>query len=150
MRAYYSGDKKSLAKLLRVISVVLIWGLIFAGSGNLYSGEVPYYKGKTLVLVNNFSAGGSSDVWSRLMARHIGRFIPGTPTVIVQNMPGAGGLLAYQWLGKAAKADGLTVGAFGGGLARGQAVGEFPKDARDLRQMGIIAGVQDTDVTFAR
>ncbi|MBI4527224.1 MAG: hypothetical protein HY695_25810 [Deltaproteobacteria bacterium] len=132
------------------MSVILISGLVLIGSGELFGGEAPYYKGKTLVLVNNFSAGGSSDVWSRLMARHIGRFIPGNPTVIVQNMPGAGGLLAYQWLGKAAKGDGLTIATFGGGLARGQAVGEFPKGARDLREMGIIAGVQDTDVTFAR
>ncbi|MBI4489245.1 MAG: hypothetical protein HY694_09190 [Deltaproteobacteria bacterium] len=134
---------------LVILGCLLVSVFLLTGS-SLYSAEEPYYKGKTLVLLNNFSPGGSSDVWTRLMARHIGRFIPGNPTVIVQNMPGAGGLVAYQWLGKAAKPDGLTIGSFGGGLARAQAIGEFPKEARDLREMEIIAGVQDTDVTFAR
>ncbi|MBI4527227.1 MAG: hypothetical protein HY695_25825 [Deltaproteobacteria bacterium] len=123
--------------------------LLLMGSP-LHSAEEPYYKGKSLVLLNNYSPGGSSDVWARLMARHIGRFIPGSPAVIVQNMPGANGLIAYQWLGKVAKPDGMTIGAFGGGLATSQATGEFPKEARDIREMEIIAGIQDTDVFFAR
>ncbi|MBI4527226.1 MAG: hypothetical protein HY695_25820 [Deltaproteobacteria bacterium] len=111
--------------------------------------EAPY-KGKTLVLLNNFSPGGSSDVWARLIARHIGTFIPGSPNVIVQNMPGAVGMAAYQWLGRVAKPDGLTIGAFGGALAAKQATGGFPKGALDLRELEIIASVQDTDVFFAR
>ncbi|MBI4489246.1 MAG: hypothetical protein HY694_09195 [Deltaproteobacteria bacterium] len=128
---------------------LLVTSLLLTGS-HLHSAEEPSYKGKTLVLLNNFSPGGSSDVWTRLMARHIGRLIPGSPTVIVQNMPGANGIVAYQWLGRVAKPDGLTIGAFGGGLATSQATGEFPKEARDIREMEIIAGIQDTDVFFAR
>ncbi|MBI4489247.1 MAG: hypothetical protein HY694_09200 [Deltaproteobacteria bacterium] len=143
-------DTLLLRKVSRVKLVLTIAGLLLLTTGHLHSAEEPYYKGRTLVLLNNFSPGGSSDVWTRLMARHIGRFIPGSPTVIVQNMPGAVGIVAHQWLGRVAKPDGLTIGAFGGGLAAKQATGGFPKEARDIREMEIIAAIQDTDVFFAR
>ena len=53
-----------------------------------------FYKGKTIRLVVGYTPGGGFDTFSRLVARHVGKFIPGNPTVIVQNMPGAGSLAA--------------------------------------------------------
>ena len=57
-----------------------------------------FYKGKTVRLVVGFSSGGGYDVYARLLARHIGRYIPGNPTVIVQNMPGAASLNSVKFL----------------------------------------------------
>lgn len=73
-----------------------------------------FYKGKTITLLVNYGAGGNADTDARLLARHWGRNIPGGPTIIVQNAPGAGGLRAMNMLGKkaGADADGMTVGFF--------------------------------------
>jgi hypothetical protein len=72
------------------------------------------YKGKTLTLLVNYGAGGNIDTEARILARHLPKHIAGAPTVIIQNAPGAGGLLAMNLLGLniKSKADGLTVGFF--------------------------------------
>ena len=69
------------------------------------------YKGKTLSLVTGGSTGGAHDAYARLLARHLGKHIPGNPNIIVQNKPGAGGVVAINWLANKAKNDGLTIGA---------------------------------------
>ena len=69
-----------------------------------------FYAGKTVTVLINYGAGGGTDLEGRLMARHIGKHIPGNPTVVAKNMPGAGGLIALNYLGEAAKKDGLTMG----------------------------------------
>ena len=65
-----------------------------------------FYKGKTFTIVAGSSAGGGLDLYARLLARHVGRHIPGAPTVIVQNMPGAGSLAAARHLYSVAPKDG--------------------------------------------
>ncbi len=55
-----------------------------------------FYKGKTVSLIVGYSAGGGADLWARFIARHLGRHIPGNPSVIVQNMPGGSGLTAVN------------------------------------------------------
>jgi len=57
-----------------------------------------FYRGKTLTIVVGFTPGGGFDINARLLARHIGRHIPGNPTIVVQNMPGAAGLNSVQYL----------------------------------------------------
>lgn len=69
-------------------------------------GVADFYKGKTFTIVAGSSAGGGLDVYGRLLARHVGRHIPGAPTVIVQNMPGAGSLTAARHLYSVAPKDG--------------------------------------------
>lgn len=71
-----------------------------------------YFAGKTVKLVVDFSAGGPTDVFARLVSRHLGKYIPGKPTVVVENMPGAGGNIARNHLYNVAKKDGLTIGTF--------------------------------------
>ena len=70
------------------------------------------YQGKTVKVIVGTAAGGGYDLWARLMAQHIGKHIPGNPTVIVQNMPGAGGAVAANYIYGVAKPDGLTLGSF--------------------------------------
>ncbi len=103
-----------------------------------------FYKGKTMRIVVGFAAGGGFDTYSRAIARHMGKHIPGNPTIIVENMTGAGSLIAANHVYKVAKPDGLTLGNFGGGLFMQQLKGgagiEF--DAQKFEFLGV--PVQDT------
>src|SRR5947207_15627827 len=71
-----------------------------------------YYKGRTLTIVVGFTAGGGFDVNARVLARHIGRHIPGNPTIVVQNVPGAAGIKSVQYLETAAPKDGTVIDIF--------------------------------------
>jgi hypothetical protein len=72
-----------------------------------------FYRGKTLNVIVGFAPGGGVDTTSRVVARHLARFIPGTPRVIVQNMEGAAGIVASNYLYQRVAADGLTIGVPG-------------------------------------
>lgn len=73
------------------------------------------YKGKTLRMVVGTSAGGGFDTYTRTIARHFGRHVPGQPAIVVENMPGAGHLIGANHMYKVAKPDGFTIGHFHGG-----------------------------------
>src|SRR6185503_18937267 len=68
-----------------------------------------FYRGKTVTLVVGYGPGGGYDVYARLVGRHLGRHIPGNPTVVVQNMPGAGSLRSVNWLNSLAPRDGTAI-----------------------------------------
>ena len=87
------------------------------------SAQEDFYRGKTIRLIVGLAPGGGFDTYSRVIARHIGKHIPGNPTTIVDNMPGAASLLAANYVYKASKPDGLTIGNFVGGLAFQQILG---------------------------
>src|SRR5436853_6416842 len=70
-----------------------------------------FYKGKTFELYIAYSVGGGYDLYARLLARHLGKHIPGNPLVVPKNMEGAGGLRLANWLYQAAPRDGPVVGA---------------------------------------
>jgi tripartite-type tricarboxylate transporter receptor subunit TctC len=69
-----------------------------------------FYKGKNVSIVVSTSTGGGYDAMARVISRHIGKHIPGNPTVLVRNMPGAGGITAVNWLFNAAEKDGTILG----------------------------------------
>jgi tripartite-type tricarboxylate transporter receptor subunit TctC len=75
-----------------------------------------FYRGKTVRIVVGFSSGGGYDVYARVLARHLGKHIPGNPTVVVQNMPGAASLKSVQYLTTGAPADGTLIVTFNPGL----------------------------------
>ena len=68
------------------------------------------FKGKTVTIIIAFGAGGGYDQYGRLFARHIGRHIPGNPTVVPSNMPGANGIVAANYLYNTAPKDGTALG----------------------------------------
>jgi tripartite-type tricarboxylate transporter receptor subunit TctC len=70
---------------------------------------VDFYQGKTLTMMVGFAPGGGVDTTARVVARHLARFIPGAPALIVQNMEGAAGLVAMNYVAKRVAADGLTI-----------------------------------------
>ena len=71
--------------------------------------QKPFYAGKQLTILVNYDAGGPTDLEARLLSRHLGRHIPGHPTVVVQNMPGAGSLRSVNWLNNLAPRDGTAI-----------------------------------------
>src|SRR5262245_56429904 len=68
-----------------------------------------FYEGRTITMLISTSPGGATDVAGRLLTRHLGKYIPGHPNIIAQNMPGAGGIVAANYLYNVAKPDGLTI-----------------------------------------
>src|ERR1700752_187808 len=71
-----------------------------------------FYKGKTVSLVIGYSVGGGYDAYGRLVARHLGKHIPGNPSVVGQNMTGAGSLKAANYVYSVAPKDGSVIGTF--------------------------------------
>src|SRR5271169_4912693 len=71
-----------------------------------------FYKGRTIKLIVGYGPGGGYDLFARLLARHLGCHVPSNPTVVVQNMPGAGSLRAMNFLYTVAPRDGATIGSF--------------------------------------
>jgi tripartite-type tricarboxylate transporter receptor subunit TctC len=110
--------------------------LVAAFSGSIRAQD--FYKDKTIRIVVGFSAGGGFDTYSRTLARHWGKYIPGRPTFIVENMAGAGSLIAANHVYRVAKPDGLTMGHFIGGLFLGQVLGQkgVEFDARKFEYIG--------------
>jgi tripartite-type tricarboxylate transporter receptor subunit TctC len=109
-----------------------------------------FYKGKTIRVIVGGSAGGGFDIYTRAMARHMGKHIPGNPAMIVENMTGAGTLIAAKYLHSSAKPDGLSFGIFNGALILSGALGNksIDFDMRELEFLGV--PVQDSTVCALR
>jgi tripartite-type tricarboxylate transporter receptor subunit TctC len=109
-----------------------------------------FYKGKSVRIIVGGSAGGGFDTYSRIMARHMGKHIPGNPAIVVENMTGAGTLIAAKYLHSSAKPDGLAFGIFNGALILGRALGMkgIDFDVRELEYLGV--PVQDSPVCALR
>jgi tripartite-type tricarboxylate transporter receptor subunit TctC len=100
----------------------LVVALVFVSPANALA-QAPFYQDKTLRIVAGYGAGSVDDAWTRMIARYLGKYIPGNPNIIVQNMPGAGAMIAANYVYKVAKPDGLTLGGIRGGLYFDQLVG---------------------------
>jgi tripartite-type tricarboxylate transporter receptor subunit TctC len=109
------------------------------------SGQTPIYQGKFIRVIVGSSPGGGYDLWARLMARYLGKYVPGNPQVVVQNMPGAGGVVAANYIYAVAKPDGLTLGAFNPGLYFDQLVGR-PEIKFDWAKFAWIGSPEQNDV----
>lgn len=107
-----------------------------------------FYEGKTMRVVVGLAAGGGFDTYARAIARHMGRHIPGNPTIIVENMTGAGSLISASHLYRVAKPDGLTVGHFLGSLILGQVLGQ-PGIEFDARKFEFVGAALKEDVICA-
>lgn len=106
--------------------------------GSVSASTHEFFKGKTVRIIVATTPGGGFDTYSRAIARHMGKHIPGNPTFIVENMPGAGFLIGANYVYKQAKPDGLTMGNWIGTLVLHQLLGrkgvEF--DARKFEYIG--------------
>jgi tripartite-type tricarboxylate transporter receptor subunit TctC len=134
-------------RICRTAACVLALG---AGTATMVSPAAAedFYKGKTLNIVVGFTSGGGFDLNARLLARHIGRHVPGNPAVLVQNMPGAAGLKAVLYLDNTAPKDGTVISTFNfGNISDSRLVPERIKvDFRKFNWIGSIS--QDLTVCY--
>ncbi len=107
--------------------------LLLAGPGAAWAED--FYKGKTIRFIVGLAPGGGYDTYSRMIARHIGKHIPGNPDTIVENMDGAGSLISANYVYKQASRDGLTVVNFNNSLIVQNALGD-PLVKVDFRKLG--------------
>ena len=109
-----------------------------------------FYRGRTLSLVIPNAPGGSFDLYGRLAAKHLGRFLPGQPTVVAQNMPGAGGMIASNWLYGVAPKDGSAMGVLVPNVALAQVIGvsSIAYDTRKFNWIGRIVSPTATLFTW--
>jgi tripartite-type tricarboxylate transporter receptor subunit TctC len=110
-----------MAIIRRIAAVIAALGFVVAGGGA--QAQTDYYKDKTIQLVVPSTTGGGYDIYGRLVARHYGNFIPGKPRIIVQNMPGASGIKAFNYLYSIAPKDGTVIGALYSGTPFQEAMG---------------------------
>ncbi|HXG49866.1 MAG TPA: tripartite tricarboxylate transporter substrate-binding protein [candidate division Zixibacteria bacterium] len=125
------------------LSVALLgWaGVAFAQDG--------FFAGKTIRVIVGFSAGGGFDAYSRTIGRHLGKHVPGNPSVIVENMTGAGSMIAANHVYNQAKPDGLTIGNWIGGLILQQLLGAkgIAFDAAKFEYIGAPVRINNACVT---
>ena len=111
--------------------------------------QAPFYQGKQIVMVIASGPGGGYDTYARALARHLADHIPGKPSIVPKNAPGAGGLIAANTLYNATQADGLTFAAFTNGSAMDPLFGEKAArfDARKFGWMGSIGKLENICLT---
>jgi tripartite-type tricarboxylate transporter receptor subunit TctC len=100
---------RPLARICSAASLAAVLCLSVPGSGRAQTIE-EFYRGKTISMILGYAGGGSNDLYARLVARHIGKYIPGHPNVIMRNMPGGGSLVAANHLFNIAPKDGTALG----------------------------------------
>ena len=100
-----------------------------------------FYRGKQIRFIVRTTPGTDYDEYSRLIARFMGKHIPGNPSMIVVNMPGGGGITAANYMAQIAPHDGTVIGIVSQGLAADQALGMSPQLKADLREFNWIANV---------
>jgi tripartite-type tricarboxylate transporter receptor subunit TctC len=111
------------------------------------SAQSSFYQGKTVQVRVGFAAGGAFDVWARVIANHLGRFVPGNPTFVVQNMTGGGSMIAANYIYGVAKPDGLTLGVVSPAMYIEQATGK--KEVQyDWSKFSFIGSPEKTDRIF--
>ena len=129
--------------------ILIVFALISLAGGASSGQAEDYYKDKTLTIIVGYSPGGSFDLYARVLGRYIGRYLPGNPTRIVENMTGAGGLIAANHLYNRVKPDGLTIGAWAAPLVLQQIMGNSAAqfDGRKFGYLGV-PSPYDTVCTF--
>jgi tripartite-type tricarboxylate transporter receptor subunit TctC len=117
--------------------LVIVFGLVLSAIFSQRLEADDFYKGKTIRFVVGFAPGGGYDLSARIVGRHMGKHIPGNPTIVVENMTGAGSLIAANYTYNSAKPDGLFVGIWNSAYVLRQAMGD--KAVRfDARKLGWI------------
>ncbi len=115
----------------RMARAVAALALVLAGTNSILGlrparadSVADFYKGRTVEVYVGYSTGGGYDIYARMLVRHLGRFIPGNPTLVAKNMEGAGSLRLANWLANAAPRDGTAFGTIGRGTAFDPVLGQ--------------------------
>jgi tripartite-type tricarboxylate transporter receptor subunit TctC len=106
--------------LLVSVALALIWPVL---TPRELLSQAPYFQNKTITILRGGQPGGSGDMQARALIPYLKKYIPGNPTIVIENMPGAAGMKAVNHAYSSAKPDGLTITAVGSGLASGAILG---------------------------
>jgi len=137
---------RSIASLPRLAGRICIQAVasVAGAAALLWPPQAPaaedFFAGKQIEVIVGSAVGGGYDAYARFLARHMGRFIPGTPTFVVKNMPGAGGRIAANYLATRAPRDGTSFGIFQNTLTLDQ-LAKTPNINFDMRQFGWIGNM---------
>ena len=129
----------------KILLLVLI-AIVLPVNGGAQS---PTFKDKSVRVLVGFPPGGGSDAEGRVIARHLGKYIPGNPSLIVQNMPGAGGLIASNYFEDLVKADGLKLYYCVGSTAIAQQAFGIEGGKYDMRGWEVLGSGEDTEMISA-
>ena len=130
------------------MGLALMAGIAIGSDAQAQSSVESFYKGKTINMVVGYTSGGGFDIYARLLGRHMGRYIPGAPSFVTQNMPGAGGMKSGQYLYSIAPKDGLTLATFGRGVVMAPVFGHEAIDATKFTWIGSMTA--DVTVCLSR
>jgi tripartite-type tricarboxylate transporter receptor subunit TctC len=138
--------------MIRAVTAFLLLALLFALVPERVraQAQAPFYRGKQINMVIASGAGGGYDTYARALARHMSKHIPGNPTIVPRNLPGAGGLIAANTLYNNTPADGFTFAALTNGAAMDPLFGERAArfDAQKLNWIGSIGKLDNICVTW--
>src|SRR5262245_58804911 len=115
--------------------------IVCCNSPALADAVADFYRGKQIRVIVRTTPATDYDQYSRLIARFMGRHIPGNPSMIVVNMPGGGGITAANYMAKVAPQDGTVIGIVSQGLAADQALGKLPQHKVRMREFNWLANV---------
>ncbi|HXK30021.1 MAG TPA: tripartite tricarboxylate transporter substrate-binding protein [Candidatus Binatia bacterium] len=132
-------------KRILFLTAAVAW-MLFAP--RISAAQANFYEGKTIRIIVGFSPGGGYDALARMLSRHMPKYIPGNPTIVVENMTGAASLVAANHVYKVAKPDGLTFGHFSGGFAYSQVMGQ-PGIEFDMQKFVFVGAVARDESAIA-
>jgi len=125
----------------KLAGVALTSAIVFSSAPAMADAVADFYRGKQIRFVVRTTPGGDYDQYSRLLARFMGKYIPGNPQFVVVNMPGGGGITAANYMAQVAPRDGTVIGIVSQGIPADQALGLSPQLKADLREFNWIANV---------
>ena len=101
------------SRVKHALLVAVLWTVVGCSAAKAADAAEEFYRGKSISLIIGYAAGGGYDQYARLLARHIGQYIPGKPAIVPRNMPGAGSLNAINNVYNVAPRDGTSIATFG-------------------------------------
>jgi len=129
---------------------IVLLALLALPQGAFAQSVADFYRGKTVNLIVGYSAGGGYDTYARILARHMGKHIPGNPTIVVQNAPGAGSMRAANSIYNVAPKDGTAFGMFGRGIALEPLIGTSPAQFDATKFLWLGSGTEEAAVVVIR
>ena len=136
---------KSLADLRRAL---LAAALVVPATAAHADSVADFYRGKNVDLIIGFSVGGGYDLYARVLAQHIGKHIPGEPSIVPQQMTGAGSLRSANYIFSVAPKDGSVIGTFSRSMGIGPLLGQADFDSRKFTWLGSVTDDDTTCVTW--
>lgn len=146
----HPGQGRSKALLSAFLYALCCVLALVIGQSSFARADDEFFRGKQISLIVGFNPGGTYDVYSRILANWLPRYIPGRPAIVVQNMPGVGGAKAANYLYSQANRDGLTIGMVSQAMAMGQAIKDptVGYDATKFEWIGRVTPVVEMTVTW--